>query len=105
MHRLRTMAVVAGQPEPVKVEGSAVAPGRVSVLVRPDWAELGGDLPGRVTHVWYRGPYRDYRLDRAAGLVEIRRAGAPFARPGERINWSRRRVWSVPDGAPGIAHV
>ena len=105
MHRLRTMAVVAGQPEPVKVEGSAVAPGRGPVLVHPSRAELGGDLPGRVTHVWCRGPYRDYRLDTAAGLVEIRRAGAPVARSGERINWSLRRVWSVPDVAPGNAHV
>ena len=55
-----------------------------------------GDLPGRVTHVWYRGPYTDYRLKTAAGLIEIRRDGAPVAQPGERVNWTLRRVWSVP---------
>jgi len=82
----------------VKAEGAATAPGWASLLVRPDWAELGGDLPGRVTHVWYRGPYTDYRLDTAAGLVEIRREGAPIARPGERTNWTLRRVWQVEDG-------
>ena len=80
----------------VKVEGAASAPGRTSVLVRPDWAHLGGDLPGRVTHVWYRGPYTDYRLETSAGLVEIRRDGAPIAQPGERANWTLRRVWAVP---------
>ena len=66
------------------------------MLVRPDWAELGGDLPGRVTHVWYRGPHTDYRLETATGPVEIRRNGAPIAGPGERINWTLRRVWQVP---------
>ena len=81
----------------VKARGVVAAPGWTSVLVRPDWAVLGGDLPGRVTHVWYRGPYTDYRLETAVGLVEIRRDGAPIARPGERIGWSLRRVWSVPD--------
>jgi ABC-type Fe3+/spermidine/putrescine transport system ATPase subunit len=81
----------------VKVEGAAVATGWASVLVRPDWAELGGDLPGRVSHVWYRGPYTDYRLETTAGLVEIRRDGAPIARPGDRINWGLRRVWAVPE--------
>ena len=81
----------------VKVEGAAAERGRASLLVRPDWAELGGDLPGRVTHVWYRGPHTDYRLETAAGSVEIRGDGAPIAIPGERINWTLRRVWSVPD--------
>lgn len=92
-------SVVRCEGRTVKVEGSALAPGWTSVLVRPDWAELGGDLPGRVTHVWYRGPHTDYRLETAAGLVEIRRDGSPIAQPGERINWSLRRVWSMPGGA------
>ncbi len=73
------------------------------MLVRPDWADLGGDLPGRVTHVWYRGPHTDYRLETAAGLVEIRRDGVPIAKPGERITWTLRRVWQVPDGRSGDA--
>ncbi len=84
----------------VKVRGAVPDSGRASVLVRPDWAELGGDLPGRVAQVWYRGPYTDYRLETAVGLVEIRRDGPPVARPGERVDWCLRRVWAIPDGAP-----
>lgn len=89
--------VVRCEGRTVKVEGSAAAPGWSSVLVRPDWAELGGDLPGLVRQVWYRGPYTDYRLETAAGLVEIRKDGMPIARAGDRINWALRRVWSVSD--------
>jgi iron(III) transport system ATP-binding protein len=89
--------VIRCEGRTVKVEGAAVERGRASLLVRPDWAELGGDLPGRVTHVWYRGPHTDYRLETAAGSIEIRRDGAPIAKPGERINWTLCRVWSVPD--------
>ncbi len=80
----------------VKAKGAAAASGWASMLVRPDWADLGGDLPGRVTHVWYRGPHTDYRLETAAGSVEIRRDGAPIAQPGERATWTLRRVWQVP---------
>jgi ABC-type Fe3+/spermidine/putrescine transport system ATPase subunit len=89
--------VIRCEGRTVKVEGGAQAPGWASMLVRPDWADLGGDLPGRVTHVWYRGPHTDYRLETAAGLVEIRRDGVPIAKPGERINWTLRRVWQVGD--------
>ena len=91
-----TEMVIRCEGRTVKVEGGAPAPGWASLLVRPDWAGLGGDLPGRVTNVWYRGPYTDYRLETASGSVDIRRDGAPIARPGERINWSLQRVWSVP---------
>lgn len=96
----REEVVVRCEGRTVKVEGTAATPGWASVIVRPDWAELGGDLPGRVTHVWYRGPYTDYRLETAAGLVEIRRDGAPIAKPGERVNWILRRVWQIPGAAP-----
>jgi ABC-type Fe3+/spermidine/putrescine transport system ATPase subunit len=100
----QTEVVVRYEGRTAKVEGAAATPGWASVLVRPDWAELGGDLPGRVTHVWYRGPYTDYRLETAAGLVEIRRGGTPVAKPGERVNWMLRRIWSVPDVVPQIDH-
>jgi ABC-type Fe3+/spermidine/putrescine transport system ATPase subunit len=98
----QTEIIVRCEGRTVKVEGAAAAPGRASVLVRPDWAELGGDLPGRVKQVWYRGPYTDYRLETAAGLIEIRRDGTPVAKPGERVNWMLRRVWTVPDTSPRI---
>lgn len=91
----RREIVIRCEGRTVKVEGAAESAGWASMLVRPDWAGLGGDLPGRVTHVWYRGPYTDYRLETAAGLVEVRRDGVPVARPGERVTWSLNRVWRV----------
>ena len=93
----REEIVIRCEGRTVKVKGVAAAPGWASMLVRPDWADLGGDLPGRVTHVWYRGPHTDYRLETAAGTVEIRRDGSPVARQGERVTWTLRRVWQVPD--------
>jgi len=99
----RKEVVIRCEGRTVKAEGAAAAPGWASMLVRPDWAELGGNLPGRVMQVWYRGPHTDYRLETAAGLVEIRRDGAPIAGPGERINWTLRRVWQVSDRPAGGA--
>ena len=88
--------VVRYQGRTIRVEGSVDETGAASVLVRPDWAELGGDLPALVRGVWYRGPYTDYRLETAVGFLEIRRHGMPIARPGERVNWTLRRIWRFP---------
>jgi ABC-type Fe3+/spermidine/putrescine transport system ATPase subunit len=81
----------------MKVEGSISKTGRIPVIVRPEWAELGGDLPGVVMQTWYRGPHTDYRIDTTGGRIEIRRAGSPVARAGERVTWNLRRVWPVSD--------
>lgn len=93
-----TESVVRYDGRTVKVEGWTTHPGPTSVIVRPEWAELGGDLPGVVIQTWYRGPHTDYRVDTAAGRVEIRRPGSPVARAGERVSWTLRRIWPVQDG-------
>lgn len=68
-------------------------PGPAQVLVRPEWARLGGALPGRVAAVRYRGPDTDYRLDTPAGSVEVREGGPPQARVGEGTGWALQRAW------------
>jgi ABC-type Fe3+/spermidine/putrescine transport system ATPase subunit len=88
-------SVVRFDGRTIKVQGGTSRVGHCSVIVRPEWAELGGDLPGVVTQTWYRGPHTDYRIETAAGRVEIRRAGAPVAHAGERVGWTLRRVWPV----------
>lgn len=77
--------------------GAAPACGdRGAVLVRADWATLGGPLPGVVRRAWYRGPHTDYALDTDAGMLEIRRPGPPTAHPGNRVGWELQRAWLVP---------
>lgn len=76
--------------------------GRIGVaecLVRPDWAELGGDLEASVLATWYRGPHTDYRLATPAGELELRSAGAPSAAVGDEIGWRLNRAWMLPNGA------
>ena len=93
-----TESIVRVDGRPVKVSGRTLRSGPTMVVIRPEWAELGGDLPGVVTRTWYRGPHTDYRIDSAAGPVEIRRPGSPIARAGDRVSWTLRRIWSVSDG-------
>jgi ABC-type Fe3+/spermidine/putrescine transport system ATPase subunit len=71
---------------------TVVAGGPASVLVRPEWARLGGPLAGRVTGVRFRGPHTDYRLETPAGPVEVRETGAPRAAVGSPTGWSLERV-------------
>jgi iron(III) transport system ATP-binding protein len=73
-----------------RVEGT-----EVEVLVRPDWASLGGPLHGRVSGVWFRGPHTDYRLETAAGGLELREPGPPRAAVGDDVGWSLERGWLV----------
>jgi len=70
------------------------------VLVRPEWASLGGDRSAQVREVWFRGPHSDYLLDSAEGRLLVREPGPPGCRPGDRVTWSLRRTWSFrkPDG-------
>ncbi len=72
------------------------APVEQSLLVRPDWACLGGPLPGRVAHVAFRGPHTDYRLETPAGEVIVREPGTPRAGVGDPTGWTLERAWSVP---------
>ena len=87
----RTIAVPGGRA-PGCADGAGV------VLVRADWAGLGGQLPAAVAQTWYRGPHTDYRLSTPVGDVQVRQAGTPTANPGDRVTWHLRRAWVVPAG-------
>jgi ABC-type Fe3+/spermidine/putrescine transport system ATPase subunit len=74
--------------------------GADAALVRPDWAHLGGDLPGTVSSVAYRGTHADYTLDTPAGSVELREPGPPQVRAGEAPGWRLDRAWLLGPGDP-----
>jgi ABC-type Fe3+/spermidine/putrescine transport system ATPase subunit len=74
-----------------------------ALLVRPDWAVLGGarhpgaddDLPGRITGIRFRGPHTDYHLATPAGPLLVREAGPPRAGLGP-ARWTLLRVRLMP---------
>jgi ABC-type Fe3+/spermidine/putrescine transport system ATPase subunit len=68
----------------------------VSVLVRPDWARLGGDRTGVVADVWFRGSHTDYALHTPDGQLQLRASGLPAYGRGEEINWSLDHSWTLP---------
>jgi ABC-type Fe3+/spermidine/putrescine transport system ATPase subunit len=82
---------VGGVPVTARCAVPCAAGGRV--VVRPEWAALGGELPGRVSAVRFAGPHTDYELDTPAGPVVIREPGAPRRATGEAPGWTLRRVW------------
>jgi ABC-type Fe3+/spermidine/putrescine transport system ATPase subunit len=65
------------------------------VLVRPEWARLGGPHTGRLLEVWFRGPHSDHRVGTALGELLIRAPGPPCARPGDDVAWSLLRSWPL----------
>ncbi len=69
--------------------------GRAKVLVRPEWAGLGGGLPGRVEAVWYRGSHTDTELTTPFGRLVVRTLGAPTVAVGEPATWHLRRSWPL----------
>ncbi len=85
---------VGGGHEVVRVEG-VHHPGRYWALLRPEWSSLGGNLPGRVIAVWYRGSHTDYRIETPIGEVDLRRRGTPLYHRGSRIRWSLERAWVI----------
>lgn len=90
--------------EPVSLEAAQLS-GPVSVLtgargrllVRPDWARLGGERTARLVEVWFRGPSSDYLLETARGSLLVRHPGPPRHRPGEQVRWSLTRSWALPE--------
>ncbi len=85
----------AGHPGPDE-PGPPTAPGAsTTILVRPDWARLGGDLPGALDEVRFRGPHTDYHLTTPAGPLLIREAGPPRAAPGP-ASWTLLRARLMP---------
>ncbi len=84
----------------VALGGAGSFAGRqATLLVRPEWAQLGGELPGTVRRAWYRGAHTDYRLITEGGEVEVRQPGPPEARAGENVTWRLDRAWPLPNGA------
>lgn len=70
-------------------------PGGERLMVRPEWAVLGGDRPGTLARVWFRGPHSDYLVDTAMGRLLVREPGPPAHREGDRVSWSLLRSWSL----------
>ncbi len=81
----------------INVEGRDTAPGpdRVSLLVRPGWAHFGGELPGRLRAVWFRGPHSDHLVDTGQGEVLIREPGPPRHAVGDEVTWTLSRTWPM----------
>ena len=80
---------------------SLLAGSDVSVLVRPDWAKLGGDRTGVVADVWFRGSHTDYVLDTPDGQLHLR------ASRGSRLTEEARRSagrWTIPGRCQAISH-
>jgi ABC-type Fe3+/spermidine/putrescine transport system ATPase subunit len=69
--------------------------GGTTILVRPDWATLGGRFAGTVAAVRFHGPHTDHHLDTPAGVVIVRAAGPAKVAAGDRVTWSLRRCWLV----------
>jgi iron(III) transport system ATP-binding protein len=104
----------AGDPGSVSIEigdvpmtvpcAAADPPAVAPILVRPDWASLGGELPGRLVAVRFGGPHTDYQVETPAGAILIRESGPPRHAPGDPIAWALRQAWLAPP-APGDAPV
>jgi ABC-type Fe3+/spermidine/putrescine transport system ATPase subunit len=77
------------------LSGDGAAPGPGRLLVRPDWASLGGPLPGRVSAVRFRGSHTDIDLATAAGPLTIRRPGPPSVGIGDDPGWTLARARAI----------
>ena len=65
------------------------------MLVRPDWARLGGDRSGVVVDVWFRGSHTDYAMRVNEGDLLIRAPAAPAYERGEQVTWTLDRAWPL----------
>jgi iron(III) transport system ATP-binding protein len=65
------------------------------MLVRPEWARLGGDQTAHVADVWFRGPHSDYLLETGRGRLLVRAAGPPRHRRGDTAAWSLQESWAL----------
>ena len=67
---------------------SVLSTGTGPVLVRPDWAGLGGNRPGKVAAVRFAGPHTDYQLTTPDGDLLIRESGPPRLGVGDTTTWT-----------------
>ena len=98
-HGTHALIAIDGRRATLLLDSDA-APGSgpTHVLVRPDWASLGGGLEASVLATWYRGPHTDYRLSTAAGDLEVRHMGPPQAAVGDSVTWRLSRGWALARG-------
>nr|MBA2382058.1 TOBE domain-containing protein [Chloroflexota bacterium] len=86
---------VAGVPIRARVDGGGnpceTVAGPVRLLVRPDWAAIGGPLRGSVSAIRFRGSHTDIDLRTPAGPITIRQPGPPSLAVGDVTGWSLRR--------------
>jgi len=71
--------------------------GPYQLLVRPEWASLGGGRSARIRDIWFRGPHSDYLLETSQGALLVREAGPPTHRRGEQVTWNLERSWPLAD--------
>lgn len=93
----RSLARLCGAALELSVPAPSGDHAAVQLLVRPDWASLGGPLSGHVSAVRYRGWHTDYRLATPCGVVTISERGAPSHGHGDEVGWSLHRAWPLPD--------
>jgi ABC-type Fe3+/spermidine/putrescine transport system ATPase subunit len=68
----------------------------IDLLIRPDWAELGGPLEGLVERMRYEGPHTDYLVTTTAGLLLLRHSGPPRVVVGEPTDFGIQQAWALP---------
>jgi len=98
-------ARLTGPASVVETEGGALGgepipgldPDTERVVIRPDWASLGGTRAANVGMVRFEGPHTDYGLDIQGGRVTVRAPGAPQLAVGQSTGWTLHRCWPVGD--------
>jgi iron(III) transport system ATP-binding protein len=70
--------------------------GGARLLVRPEWARLGGPREACLRGVWFRGPHTDYLLHTELGQLLIRESGPPRHAPGAAVGWTLLHGWPLP---------
>jgi iron(III) transport system ATP-binding protein len=96
-------ATVETDDDVVQVQTSAPTPlgDGIALLVRPGWARLGGELPGRLRAVRFQGPHSDHLIDTSAGEVLIREPGPPRHSVGDDVSWTLSRAWPLDEARGG----
>jgi ABC-type Fe3+/spermidine/putrescine transport system ATPase subunit len=93
--RLSAWTVVLDD-DPGAPDGAFERGDHLRLLIRPDWAGLGGEVPGRVVTVLFRGSHTDVELETPVGALVVREPGPPTVGPGDAVTWHLRRAWALP---------
>src|SRR5450631_918229 len=95
---------VARLTGPVSLLGTGRSSGsegpEIARLVRPDWVSFGGDVPGVVIGVRYRGPHTDYAVDVAGGTLLVRETGRTGRQPSDNVSLSIHHTWLCGEEEP-----